>query len=54
MKDLGFLDKPGVETKAAHDTQAYVANPPRPRGAFGRSGGRGGSGRGGAGRGPAQ
>jgi endo-1,4-beta-xylanase len=55
MKDLGFLQKPGVETKAAHDTQAYIANPPRPRGAFGRSGGRGGSGRGGgAGRGPAQ
>ena len=54
MKDLGFLQKSGVETKAAHDTQAYVANPPRPRGAFGFSGGRGGSGRGGAGRGPAQ
>jgi endo-1,4-beta-xylanase len=55
MKDLGFLQKPGLETQAARDTQAYVANPPRPRGAFGRGrGGSGGSGRGGAGRGGAQ
>jgi len=27
--DLGFLGKPGVETKAAHDTADYVKNPPR-------------------------
>ena len=41
-RDLGFLQKPGVETKAAKDVAAYVANPPRP---FGQ--GRGGTGRGG-------
>lgn len=29
-RDLGFLQKPGIETKAARDVAAYVANPPRP------------------------
>jgi hypothetical protein len=36
-RDLGFLQKPGIETKAAKDVAAYVANPPRPSGA-GRGG----------------
>ena len=54
MRDLGFLQKPGIETKAAKDVAAYLAQPPRAagRGAFGGSGfggGRGGSGRGGRG-----
>jgi len=31
-RDLGFLQKPGVETKAARDVAARVANPPKPRG----------------------
>ena len=31
-RDLGFLQKPGIETKAAKDVAAYVANPPRPPG----------------------
>jgi acetyl esterase/lipase len=29
--DLGFLDKPGVETKAARDIAAYIKDPPRQR-----------------------
>jgi acetyl esterase/lipase len=29
FRDLGFLQKPGVETKAAKDVADYVANPPR-------------------------
>jgi acetyl esterase/lipase len=29
FRDLGFLDKPGVETKAARDVGDYVKNPPR-------------------------
>jgi acetyl esterase/lipase len=41
-RDLGFLQKPGIETKAAKDVASYVANPPRPSGQ-----GRGGAGRGG-------
>jgi acetyl esterase/lipase len=41
-RDLGFLRKPGIETKAAKDVAAYVASPPRPLGQ-----GRGGAGRGG-------
>jgi endo-1,4-beta-xylanase len=41
-RDLGFLQKPGLETKAAKDVAAYVASPPRP---FGQ--GRGNAGRGG-------
>jgi acetyl esterase/lipase len=40
-RDLGFLQKPGIETKAAKDVAAYVANPPRPYGER-----RGGAGRG--------
>ena len=27
FRDLGFLEKPGVETKAARDTAAFVAAP---------------------------
>ena len=41
-RDLGFLQKPGIETKAAKDVANYLANPPRPYGQ-----GRGGAGRGG-------
>jgi acetyl esterase/lipase len=33
FRDIGFLDKPGVETKAARDVATRVANPPRGRGA---------------------
>jgi endo-1,4-beta-xylanase len=29
FKDLGFLQKPGVETKAAKDIAVYVSQPPR-------------------------
>jgi hypothetical protein len=43
-RDLGFLQKPGIETKAAKDVATFVANPPR---AYGQ--GRGGPG---GGRGP--
>src|SRR5450432_1718318 len=32
FRDLGFLQKPGVETQAAKDIAAYVSNPPRVRG----------------------
>jgi endo-1,4-beta-xylanase len=32
FRDLGFLQKPGVETKAARDVAGFVANPPQ----FGR------------------
>src|SRR5215203_5201868 len=33
FRDLGFLDKPGVETKAAKDVATFVAQPPQtPRG----------------------
>lgn len=32
FRDLGFLQKPGLETKAARDVAAYVAQPPRRRG----------------------
>jgi acetyl esterase/lipase len=31
-RDLGFLQKPGIETKAAKDVAGYVAKPPRPVG----------------------
>ncbi len=31
-RDLGFLQKPGVETRAAREVAAHVANPPRPIG----------------------
>ena len=37
FKDAGFAGKPGVETRAARDVAARVANPPRGRGA-GRAG----------------
>ena len=40
FRDLGFLQKPGVETKAARDVATRVANPPRGRGQ--RGAGRGG------------
>jgi acetyl esterase/lipase len=39
FRDLGFLQKPGVETQAARDVASYVKQPPR-------LGGRGGPGRG--------
>ena len=29
FRDLGFLQKPGVETKAARDTTAFLSQPPR-------------------------
>ena len=32
FRDLGFLEKAGVETKAAKDVAAFVAKPPRPMG----------------------
>ncbi len=41
FRDLGFLAKPGVETKAAKDIATYLATPVRVPGA-GRGGGRGG------------
>jgi hypothetical protein len=28
FRDLGFLQKPGVETKAARDVAAFVSQPP--------------------------
>lgn len=31
FRDLGFLQKPGVETKAARDVAVRAANPPKPR-----------------------
>jgi hypothetical protein len=40
FRDLGFLGKPGVETKAASDSAAHVVAPPPP--ARGGRGGRGG------------
>ena len=36
FRDLGFLQKPGVETRAARDAATRVANPPRGRGQGGR------------------
>ena len=38
LRDLGFMQKPGVETKAARDAAARLANPPRPPGQRGRGG----------------
>jgi len=32
FRDLGFLQKPGVETKAAQDVQAFVSQPPHTSG----------------------
>ncbi|MEO6236422.1 MAG: alpha/beta hydrolase [Vicinamibacterales bacterium] len=31
FRDLGFMQKPGVETKAARDAATRAANPPKPR-----------------------
>ena len=31
FRDLGFMQKPGVETRAARDAAARAANPPKPR-----------------------
>ena len=33
FRDLGFIQRPGIETKAARDVATRVANPPRGRGA---------------------
>jgi hypothetical protein len=42
FRDIGFMQKPGVETKAALDVANRVANPPAPRGGgAGRQGGQG-------------
>jgi len=38
FRDLGFMQKPGVETRAARDAAARLANPPRPPGQRGRGG----------------
>jgi acetyl esterase/lipase len=32
FRDLGFLQKPGLETKAAQDLKTFLAQPPRPTG----------------------
>jgi acetyl esterase/lipase len=42
FRDLGFLQKPGIETKAATDIAAYESQPPQ-RGGRGRRGAAGGS-----------
>jgi acetyl esterase/lipase len=42
FRDLGFLQKPGVETRAATDIAAYQSQPP-PRGGRGRRGAAGGT-----------
>jgi acetyl esterase/lipase len=39
FRDLGFLEKPGVETKAARDIQAYLTRPAPGPGRGGRGGG---------------
>src|SRR5581483_7301976 len=41
FRDLGFLQKPGVETKAAKDVAEFVAHPPHfgPPGGVGRGAG---------------
>jgi acetyl esterase/lipase len=31
FRDIGFMQKPGIETKASRDVATRVANPPRPR-----------------------
>ena len=43
FRDLGFLQKPGVETQAAKDVADYVSQPPRRGGRRGGSQGPGGS-----------
>ena len=41
FRDLGFLQKPGVETKASLDIKAYMSRPAPGQGRGGRGGGRG-------------
>ncbi len=41
FRDLGFLQKPGVETKASLDIKAYLSRPAPGQGRGGRGGGRG-------------
>jgi endo-1,4-beta-xylanase len=38
LRDMGFMQKPGVETKAAREVATRVANPPRPPGQRGGGG----------------
>jgi hypothetical protein len=38
FRDLGFLGKPGIETKAAKDVEAHVIAPPPPARGAGRGG----------------
>ena len=38
FRDLGFLQKPGLETKAAKDITAFLSQPPPRMGGFGRGG----------------
>jgi endo-1,4-beta-xylanase len=42
FRDLGFLQKPGVETQAARDSAAFASQPPRGAGGGGRRGAPGG------------
>ena len=51
FRDLGFLDKPGVETKAAKDITAYMNRPPAPARGGGQGRGQGGGQGAGPGRG---
>jgi endo-1,4-beta-xylanase len=39
FRDLGFLQKPGAETKAAKDVAAFVSQPPRTSERHGANGG---------------
>jgi acetyl esterase/lipase len=43
FRDLGFLQKPGVETKAARDIKTFVSQPPRGGGRYGSGAERGGT-----------
>jgi hypothetical protein len=43
FRDLGFLQKPGVETKAAKDIAAFLSQPQRSRSGFGTEGRRPGA-----------
>lgn len=43
FRDLGFLQKPGVETKAAKDIAVFLTQPPPGQGGGGGRGGRGGA-----------
>ena len=42
FRDLGFLQKPGVETKAMRDMAAFLKQPPRAGGFGGAAPGQGG------------